>query len=144
MILPVKPALPFTPAKVYPAQNGEAPALAGFTPLTQMAAPKRFLVGIDGLPDTGKTEFSLTFPPPICILFVDQGYEHIISKPIPPPNRQSAIDFKIFHLPQAGMGVAGSDGFKDNQAAYGKIWGDFYSNYIAAISSPKYRTVVRT
>ncbi len=116
----------------------------GFLPLRSMGIARRLMVGIDGLPDTGKTEFALTFPPPVCILFVDQGYESVVNKLNPPPNRQKDVDYKIFSLPQAGMNPtgAGTASQKDAQAAYSSIWNDFYANYVAAVSAPKYKTVV--
>ena len=141
-MLPIKrPVLNTVLTPTYTVETSEG-IPPGFTPLSQMKARRRLMIGIDGLADTGKTEFALTFPPPICALFIDQGYEHVIGRLNPPPARQQDIDYRVFQLPQAGMSVSGASTQDDNQKAYKQIWSDFYANYILAISSPRYRTVL--
>lgn len=121
------------------------PGPNGFMPISQILLPNRLMIGIDGPADTGKTEFSMSFPEPICMLLVDQGYEHVLRNPHPPATRKKQIDCKIFKLPQAGMNPkqdSGQASSADAQAAYQSIWADFYANYMSAVSSPKYRTVI--
>jgi len=95
------------------------------------------MLGIDGLPDSGKTEFALTAPPGIGLLAVDRGYEHVITKADPPTTRQRDIFIKTFQMPQPGQ-----DPGKEEGKTYGTIWQDFYSNYRKAIASPRFHTIV--
>src|SRR5260370_3407767 len=75
----------------------------GFHPISEFKPKRRLMLGIDGLPDSGKTEFALTAPPGIGLLAVDRGYEHVITKADPPQGRQSEIYIKTFQMPQPGQ-----------------------------------------
>jgi hypothetical protein len=92
------------------------------------------MIGIEGLPDTGKTEFSLTAPPSIVSLAIDRGWEHVLTKPTPPRARQKDIYLKIFKVPKPGQAP-------DAGNTYKTIWDDFYGTYKKALEGP-YRTVV--
>ena len=119
----------------------------GFTPLSQFKPRPRLILGIEGLPDTGKTEFSLTAPPGIGVLAVDRGYEHVITKAVPPTHRQKDISLKIFPVPQPGenpgdgsKAVYGS--YKEMANIYKNIWDEYAKWYKTAIACPDFRTVV--
>ncbi len=95
------------------------------------------MLGIEGLPDTGKTEFSFTAPPGIGVLAVDRGYEHLLTKPEPPQGRQENISLCVFPVPQPGQDPGKSEG-----STYKTIWDEFYLMYRQSISNPAFRTVV--
>ncbi|HXC04409.1 MAG TPA: hypothetical protein VNZ86_06630 [Bacteroidia bacterium] len=105
----------------------------GFTPIAQFKSPYRLLIGIEGLPDSGKTEFALSAPPGIGLLAVDRGYEHMVSKNVPPLTRQRDIFIKIFNMPLPGQA---------DQPAYVQMWKEFYDSYQGAVANATFRTVV--
>jgi hypothetical protein len=105
----------------------------GFTPISEFRTPFRLMVGIEGLPDTGKTEFCFTAPPSIGVLAVDRGYEHIVAKSNPPVTRQKDIQLKTFAIPLPGQ---------VEQPVYLQMWKEFYDSYQKAIASPSFRTII--
>ncbi len=109
----------------------------GFIPIEQFKPKPRLLLSIEGLPDTGKTEFSFTAPPSIGVLAVDRGYEHVVSKPEPPQGRQANISLCVFPVPQPGQDPGKSEG-----NTYKSIWDELYKTYREAIANPAFRTVV--
>lgn len=109
----------------------------GFIPISQFKSKPRLMLGIEGLPDTGKTEFSLTAPPGIGVLAIDRGYEHVVSKAEPPKGRQSNISLCVFPVPQPGQDPGKAEG-----NTYKTIWDEFYGMYKQSITNPAFRTVV--
>lgn len=127
------------PAKLAPILNGD-----GFTPISEFRPARRLMLAIDGLPDTGKTEFALTAPPGIGLLAVDRGYEHVITKSDPPSTRQGDISIKTFQMPQPGENPRplGTVVTGDIRPIYKEIWDDFNNFYRKAIASPRFKTVI--
>jgi hypothetical protein len=50
---------------------------------TTPSAPDRIIAGAWGLPKEGKTTFALSFPAPIYLFNLDQGYREIVAKAAP-------------------------------------------------------------
>ncbi len=109
----------------------------GFTHISQFKPPRRLMIGIEGVSDSGKTEFSMTGPPGVGVLAIDRGYEHIIAKGTPPLNRQKDVYLRTFKIPKPGQDPGKAEG-----NTYLTIWNDFYSWYIKTISCPDFKTVV--
>jgi hypothetical protein len=108
----------------------------GFTPVSQFKRRPRLVMGIEGLPDTGKTEFALTAPPCIGWLAVDRGFEHVISKEIPPRFRQTDIDLREFQIP-----LPTQDPTQEG-TTFLQVWNEFYTEYKSALANPRYRTII--
>jgi hypothetical protein len=108
----------------------------GFTPISKFKRKPRLMIGIEGLPDSGKTEFAMTAPPGIGILAVDRGYEHVVTKAEPPAARQDPerIFMKLFPVPQPGQ--------SPGESTYLQIWKEFYANYLQSLQDVNFRTVV--
>lgn len=94
---------------------------------------RRLLVGTDGWPNTGKTEFAISAPGPILVICLDRGFDSMLDNPRPPVTRCKDVAFKVVKTPLPTQ-------LKQDQ--YLAQWRDFYSDYGAALSNPDARTVV--
>lgn len=88
------------------------------------------LISISGLPKTGKTYLSQTFPEPIKIYCFDGRSGHVRDKNFP----DKKIDIENFVMP-----IIESD---DDTEWAPKVWDDFYNKYKADVQSGKYQTLV--
>ena len=86
------------------------------------------IVSISGLPKTGKTHFSLTFPEPIKVYSFDLGADFVASK-FP----KKTIEVHNFTLP-----IVESESTKWALP----IWEEFYAEYKRDIDGGKFKTVV--
>lgn len=93
---------------------------------------KRLLVGTDGWPNTGKTEFALSAPEPIMILCLDRGMDSVMDNPRPPITRGRDIGYKVIPLPVQIL----------DTNHYLEVWRAFYDEYKKALDNPDVRTVV--
>lgn len=107
----------------------------GFTPISQFKSRPRLMLGIEGLADSGKTEFAFSAPPGIGVLAIDRGYEHVVSNPKPPKTRQSNISLCLFPVPQPGQDPGEGKTYKI-------VWDEFYKVYRESVINPAYRTIV--
>lgn len=94
---------------------------------------KRLLIGTDGWPDTGKTEFALSAPGPGLVLCLDRGQEGVLDNPNPPKTRRDDFAFKMIKVPLATQ-------MKVHD--YQEHWRLFYSSYIDATENPDARTII--
>src|SRR5262245_38317592 len=102
--------------------------------MLRRATRRRLMLGLDGPPDSGKTEFCLSAPGPGLVMAIDRGYDAVFDNPEPPPTRREDFAFKVFQLPnQQGQ---------FNQDEYKKHWTAFYGEYVKVTSNPDCRTVV--
>ncbi|MBU6231694.1 hypothetical protein KGP36_03415 [Patescibacteria group bacterium] len=107
----------------------------GFLPPDQLRKGKlrRLMVGTDGWPNTGKTEFALSAPGPGIVICLDRGFESMLDNPHPPVTRRSDFAFKVITVPLPTQ---------LKQPEYVEHWRAFYSEYLKALANPDARTVV--
>jgi len=86
------------------------------------------LVSISGLPKTGKTFLSMTFPEPIKVFSFDLGADFVRTK-FP----DKVIDVQNFNLP-----IIESESFSWALP----VWSDFYKQYKRDVEGGKYQTIV--
>jgi hypothetical protein len=94
---------------------------------------KRLLIGSDGWPDTGKTEFACSAPGPGLVLCLDRGQEAMLDNTHPPATRRNDFAFKIIKVPVATQ---------MKQHDYLTHWQTFFGEYVSALDNPDARTVV--
>lgn len=92
---------------------------------------KRLMVGIDGPPDSGKTEFILSAPGPGIIECLDRGFDAVFDNPSPPKTRRDDFAFKVVQAPMATQA---------DKAMFVTYWRQFYEIYKAALDLPECRT----
>lgn len=74
----------------------------GYLPLMQSVRPSKFrrlMIGIDGGPGTGKTEFGLSAPGTIMGVFNDPGIDNVTNNPTPPATRCPDVAVKFIPPP---------------------------------------------
>lgn len=95
---------------------------------------RRLMIGCDGLPDTGKTEFSLSAPGPGLFLALDRGIDPCLDNPKPPAARNlDNFGVKVIKIALATQVT---------KEQYVENWKAFYGEYLAAIENPDARTIV--
>jgi hypothetical protein len=87
------------------------------------------LTSISGLPKTGKTHLSMTWPAPVKVFSFDQGADFVRSK-FPD---DKVIDVQNFVLPLVE---------DENMTWASPVWDDFYAAYKEAVEGDEYQTVV--
>lgn len=106
----------------------------GFFPSDRLVGKhKGLLIGTDGWPNTGKTEFGLSAPGPGIVICLDRGYDAMLDNPNPPESRSPDFAFKVIAVPLA---------LQATQPDYVVYWRDFYATYRKALENPDCRTVV--
>lgn len=104
----------------------------GFYPAADMSTKPRLMIGTDGPPDSGKTEFILSAPGPGIVICLDRGYDGCLMNANPPKARRRDYAFKSISVPLATQ-VA--------QPVYLDYWKSFYAEYKKALDNPDARTV---
>lgn len=94
---------------------------------------RRLLIGCEGFPDTGKTEFALSAPGPGICLCLDRGIDPIFDNPSPPPTRNPDFAFKVISIPQQTA---------EKQDTFKEYWGKFRDEVKTIIGMPEVRTLV--
>jgi hypothetical protein len=106
----------------------------GFFPAEKMRGKHRhLLIGTEGLPNTGKTEFACSAPGPGIVICLDRGFDAMLDNPNPPKSRRDDFAFKTIKIPLATQAA---------QPEYLQYWRDFYAEYKKALDNPDARTVV--
>lgn len=106
----------------------------GFLPADKVRGKlRRLLIGTDGWPNTGKTEFALSAPGPGIVLCLDRGFDSVFDNPNPPATRRSDFAFKVISMPLPKQGQVGY---------FAEYWNKFYEEYKRALDNPDARTVV--
>lgn len=93
---------------------------------------RRLMVGLDGPPDSGKTEFMLSAPGPGILLCLDRGIDGVLDNPKPPESRSADFAFKVIQCPKATQ---------YNQKEYQDYWNAFYKEWRAGLENPDARVV---
>lgn len=106
----------------------------GFLPPDQVRKGKyrRLMIGTDGWPNTGKTEFILSAPGPGLILCLDRGFDAMLDNPRPPETRRNDFAFKVIQRPLPTQ---------MEQKEYLQHWQAFYGEYRKALENADARTV---
>jgi hypothetical protein len=106
----------------------------GFLPPSAVRGKVRhLLVGTDGWPNTGKTEFALSAPGPGIVLCLDRGFDGVLDNPRPPAARRDDFAYKVIQVPLPTQMA---------QPEYLDYWRAFYEQYKKALANPDARTVV--
>lgn len=93
---------------------------------------KRLLIGTEGEPASGKTEFICSAPGPGIIACLDRNYEAMIDNPHPPKSRSGDFAFKVINLPLEGQA---------KQDTYIQHWKDFRETMYKGCAIPECRTI---
>lgn len=104
----------------------------GFTSISQ-PRKRHLLIGSDGWPNTGKTEFGWSMPEPIMTIVLDRGYEAALDNPNPPNTRGRDIAVKVVQAPLATQ---------TNKGDYLDHWKEFYRVYLSALNNEDVRSVI--
>lgn len=102
-------------------------------PVLRKAKFRRLLIGLDGPPDSGKSEFALSAPGPGIHLCLDRGIDGVLDNPNPPESRCPDFAFKIIPVPKATQ---------MNQPQYVEYWKSFYGDYLKALDNVDCRAVI--
>src|SRR5438128_7624302 len=76
---------------------------SGFLPSGSFRLPgkkRRLLLGCEGGPDSGKSEFALSAPGPGMAIVLDRGMDPVFDNMTPPKTRQPNWAFKVIALPK--------------------------------------------
>lgn len=101
-------------------------AQQGFVEASSVRARKRLLIGLDGPPDSGKTEFALSCPGPGLGIILDRGLDGCLDNPNPPKSRNDNWGFKVISIPLPTQSV---------QREYLTYWQEFYKWYKLALEN---------
>lgn len=105
----------------------------GFLPPDKLRKQRRMMIGTDGLPDSGKTEFAISAPGPGILIALDRGFDGMLDNPNPPPTRRGDFAFKSISVPLATQAA---------QPEYLSYWKSFYGEFKKALDNADARTIV--
>ncbi len=119
--------------------------LAGFRSL-EAVQPRRLLISVDGLEDTGKTRFGLTGPAPIAVINIDKSLEGTADEFI----GKKRIDVRPINYLSPGWNplAATAPTYNSDETAEQarpeqvRVWRETRSAVMDAIQDPTYRTVI--
>lgn len=94
---------------------------------------RRLMIGTEGLPNTGKSEFAISAPGPGLALCLDRGYEAMLDNKTPPPTRNSNWAFKVIPVPLETSAT---------QAQFLDYWRAFYAEYSKALANVEARSIL--
>lgn len=106
----------------------------GFVPPEKLRTGRfrRLLIGCEGKPDTGKTEFILSVPGPGVSICLDRGMDPVFDNPNPPTTRRDDWAFKVVQPPM--QTAAAQDEFK-------QYWVNFREEVKKACANPDVRAI---
>lgn len=93
--------------------------------------PKSMVFALDGLPKSGKTEFSLSMPKPLCIHNFNVGLKGVIEKHLDKGEEIYTFDYEVpltSKLPGSPTNL---------QEAGLKVWMEFAENFLASLTCMK-------
>lgn len=102
----------------------------GYVPMNQIK--RRLMIGTDGPPDSGKSEFALSAPGPGLWICLDRGLA-LLDNPNPPPARNSQFACKVVEVPLATQ---------MSQPGYLDYWKSFYNQFKTALDNRDALTIV--
>jgi hypothetical protein len=98
----------------------------GFVSAAKIRHRKRLMIGMDGPPDTGKTEFAMSIPGYGIGICLDRGIDGCLDNPTPPHTRNENWAFKV--IPVLLPTQATKEGYQKN-------WKEFYEWYRKALDN---------
>ena len=105
----------------------------GWKTTTEVRKTRRLMVGLDGPPDSGKSEFCLSGPGLIAWLCLDRGLDGVLDNQTPPTTRNSNVMVKVVAVPKATQMA---------QPGYIEYWKDFYNEYKKVLDNPDVRCLI--
>ena len=93
---------------------------------------KPLMIGVDGLPDSGKSEFIFSCPDPGICICIDRGIDPCIDNPNPPASRRPNWAVKIIPVPPNTT---------QRQPVYADYFKDCRDHYYKALANPDALTV---
>lgn len=106
---------------------------AGYITADAVRKQRRVLIGTDGPPDSGKTEFALSAPGPGMVICLDRGLDGVLHNPHPPATRNPDFVFKTIQVPKVNLA---------SQEVAITYWKDFKKELYGAIDNSEARTIV--
>lgn len=94
---------------------------------------RRLLIGSEGPPDSGKTEFALSAPGVGMCIVLDRGIDGVLDNPEPPKWRNPDFGFKVVSTPVQTAGT---------QAEFLEAWKQFRTMAYETAFDPAVRSVV--
>ena len=94
---------------------------------------RRLLVGCDGPPDSGKSEFALSAPGPGLAICLDRGLDPLFDNRQPPASRQSDWAFQVITAPLQTQ---------TKQETFQEYWALFRDTVKRAAANPNARTLL--
>lgn len=110
------------------------PSFAKYETALQIQKVRSTMIGLDGPPDSGKTEFCMSAPGPGILLALDRGLKGALDNPEPPKSRNPNFAFRTIPIP-----LATQLGTKEQ---YLEHWKLFYAEYLTALGNVDCRTFV--
>lgn len=92
----------------------------------------RLMVGTEGEPSSGKSEFISSAPGPGIVACIDRNYEAMLDNPHPPKARRRDFAYKIINLPLEGQCA---------QSEYVSRWREFRDVVYKALEIPECKTI---
>jgi hypothetical protein len=125
---------------IVPVQIPASFAKQGYAPINGVGSATksglhRLMIGSEGAPDSGKTEFALSAPGPGQAICVDRGIDGVLDNPSPPTARQENWAYKVVVIPSACQ-------FAAQGSNYVPYWEEFYKEWKGALANPDTRTVL--
>lgn len=105
----------------------------GFVTADNARPARSLMLSLEGIRDTGKTEFSMSAPGPGIILCLDRGFDAVLDNAEPPPTRRDDFGFKVIKVPK--LTSATQDQFRE-------YWLDYRKSLYAALDNLDARCVV--
>lgn len=106
---------------------------AGYLTADAVRKQRRVLIGTDGPPDSGKTEFALSAPGPGMCICLDRGLDGVLHNPHPPKTRNPDFVFKIIKVPKVNLAS------KEIAMEY---WKEFKKELYGALDNVDARTII--
>lgn len=95
----ITPATTIPGKSINPGEGIKALESAGYVSISKPRKRRRIMMGTDGPPDTGKTEFILSIPGRGALIALDRGFEGALQNPRPPVSRNSNWYIKEISIP---------------------------------------------
>lgn len=109
------------------------PVAPPFVSITAKRQHRRLMIGSDGPPDSGKTEFALSAPGPGKAICLDRGIEGMLDNPNPPATRRKDWFYKTIPVPLVTQLT---------QKEYQEYWRMFYQELRVALDDAPTRAIL--
>lgn len=109
-------------------------AKSGYLDPAIVRKSRRLMLGSDGPPDSGKTEFALSAPGPLLWLALDRGIDGVLDNSKPPATRTKQMAIKVVRVPKATQ--------LGSKEQYLEYWRAFYGDFAAGLDMAECRTLL--